>query len=169
MSKQTTSTVQQRAKELSGDTVRMIADLCDIIATLEAKLDKVSRKLNKTTRFKRTTKSPRRFVLSGEWSGNRPSQARVCHRHVFRPTRKGQWESYRALGSILFSDGTALEITLRPARPSETVHEMLTYTDLIDAAAAQGLSGDIKAEDIDMTKGDRMDNKKKEVSDADQV
>jgi len=144
---QTIAAIQQRAK--SGDSTpdELIADLCDIVATLEAKLDDTSRRLATATKIKRKHRPPRRYVVVGEWSGNRPSQKRVCHMHVVPEIH---YEKYRDLTSISFADGTILTLKMRRARVGERVKEKHAFKAEIDAAIRMRLRGDVSMADIDL-------------------
>ena len=69
----------------------------------------------------------KRYILEGTWSGYRASQRRVCHRVVVTKP-----ERYKNLTWIGYSDGTSLNLTLRPALPRERIKEIHGYDDLID-------------------------------------
>ena len=77
----------------------------------------------------------KRFVLEGVWSGYRSSQRKVVHREVTRRP-----DNYEHLKTILYTDGTTLDLTLRQAEPRERVKEITGYTSLIREAAALGKS-----------------------------
>ena len=150
----TIAEIQQRINEcdMHGSELRqLLIDMCDVVASLEAKLDDTSRRLATATRIKRKRKPPRRYVVVGEWSGNRPSQRRVCHMHVI-PERK--FDQYRAIKSIRLEDGTSLDIRLRPARVGEHVKEKHAFTEVIDACASQGKQGEVRVSDLNLGEGE---------------
>ena len=68
-----------------------------------------------------------RYILEGEWSGYRSSQRRVCHRVVTKNP-----EIYKNLNSILFTDGTTLDLSIRKCKPRERVNEIHGYDSLIN-------------------------------------
>lgn len=70
----------------------------------------------------------KRYVLEGEWSGYRSSQRRVVHREVI--------SEEIPLSCIRYSDGTTLDITVRPAKPRERVQKIGGYTKLVREAMA---------------------------------
>ena len=73
----------------------------------------------------------KRFVIEGIWSGYRSSQRKVVHRAVTHlPGR------YEHLRTIRYTDGTTLDLTIRPVKPRERVQEIKGYTSLINEAAA---------------------------------
>ena len=75
-----------------------------------------------------------RFVLEGEWTGYWSSQRRVVHRTVTRnPAR------YEHLTYIAYTDGTALELRLRPCVPREKVTEIHGYDSLIEKCLRHGV------------------------------
>lgn len=76
-----------------------------------------------------------RYVLEGEWTGYRSSQQRVVHREVIGPKRA---ERLRALHKIVYTDGTALLISVREAEPRERVKTFDSYSELIRDAERVG-------------------------------
>lgn len=77
----------------------------------------------------------KRFILEGEWSGYRSEQRRVCHRTVI--TNK---DDFNNLTSIAFTDGTTLDLTVRPCLPRERVKQIHGYDSLISKCIAHGVS-----------------------------
>ena len=73
--------------------------------------------------------SRRRYVIEGTWSGYTSSQERVAHRAV--TTSPGRYEQLR---TIIYTDGTALWITIRPCTHRERVKEIRGYTELVEKA-----------------------------------
>lgn len=71
---------------------------------------------------------PKRYILEGTWSGYRSSQRRVVHRQVIR--------KLVSLSCICYTDGTKLDISVRPAKKGERVKEIHGYTSLIRDALA---------------------------------
>jgi len=63
-------------------------------------------------------------VLEGTWSGYTSSQSRVVHRTVER-------RSTGFPNCIVYSDGTRLFLSVRPAKPRERVQEIHGYDELI--------------------------------------
>lgn len=81
-----------------------------------------------------------RYVLEGEWSGYRSSQRQVAHREVIDTRRHGgqRVERLRVLRTIVFGDGTTLNLSLREAGPREKVPQKLGYPSMIREAEALG-------------------------------
>lgn len=77
----------------------------------------------------------KRFVLEGTWSGYQSSQRRVVHRAVTTHPKR-----YEKLKTIRYTDGTTLDLTLRPCNPREKVAEYDGYSSLIEKAAAKDKS-----------------------------
>jgi hypothetical protein len=78
-----------------------------------------------------------RFVIEGTWTGYTSSQQRICHVEV--TTNKKRVERLRRLHKIVYTDGTALLIHIREAKPREKVKEILSYRSMIrDAEAKEG-------------------------------
>ena len=75
-----------------------------------------------------------RYILTGEWSGYRSGQRRVCHRTIVKDV-----ESYKNLNSIRFSDGTSLDLTIRKCKPRERVQEIHGYDSLIMKCICAGV------------------------------
>lgn len=63
-----------------------------------------------------------RFIYEGTWSGYRSGQERVCYRRVVRSKKVA--DAWAKITGILFTDGTTLDLTLRPAKPREKVKEV---------------------------------------------
>ena len=70
-----------------------------------------------------------RYILEGEWSGYRSSQRRVAHRVVTKHPKR-----YEKLKTIRYTDGTTLDLSIRPCKPREKVAEIHGYDSLIDKA-----------------------------------
>jgi hypothetical protein len=83
---------------------------------------------------------PRRFVIEGAWSGYVSSQERVVHRKVY----PGAFKRLRAWAekthAIIFTDGTALMLSVRECRPRERVAGVDGYTRLIEDCAHYDVS-----------------------------
>lgn len=77
-----------------------------------------------------------RYVLEGTWSGYRPDQRRVVHREVV--TDPDRVERLLRLQTVMFTDNTLLELSLRPARSRERVDVRITYDRLIRSAEVLG-------------------------------
>ncbi len=75
-----------------------------------------------------------RYVIEGTWRGYRSSQDHVCHREVYKSNRADGGPFLATLCkmySIPFSDGTALIVSVREAKPREKVIEKHGYTKFI--------------------------------------
>ena len=72
-----------------------------------------------------------RFVLEGMWRGYRSSQDQVVHREVVDGSRKKFLEWARKTFCIRYTDGTTLELSVRPCVPRERVAVKKGYTSLI--------------------------------------
>jgi hypothetical protein len=73
----------------------------------------------------------KRFVVECIWSGYRSEQRRPCHRTVHS---KSYADSLRKISAIRFTDGTTMDIIVRPANFREKVHEIHGYDNLLRAA-----------------------------------
>ena len=82
--------------------------------------------------------SGKRYVIEGEWSGYRSSQQRVVHRVV--TTRKDLIEWCDKTWGIVFTDGTSLNLTVRPALPREKVKQIHGYDSLISDCVCHDVS-----------------------------
>lgn len=82
-----------------------------------------------------------RYIIEGTWRGYRSSQDHVCHREIYKSNRidGGDFiKTLRGMHSIPFSDGTALIVSVREAKPREKVQEKHGYTQFIkDAVYAE--------------------------------
>ena len=76
-----------------------------------------------------------RYVLEGEWSGYTCAQQRVVHRTVVRDPKP-----FEKLTCILYTDGTALYLSVRPAAPREKVKQIHGYDSLIRRCLEQDVS-----------------------------
>ncbi|HZZ82028.1 MAG TPA: hypothetical protein VFE62_26245 [Gemmataceae bacterium] len=74
--------------------------------------------------------TPKRYILEGTWSGYHSAQRRIVHRQLFRKPVN--------LSCIRYTDGTTLDISVRPAKPRERVKEIHGYTSLVRDALAIG-------------------------------
>ena len=79
-----------------------------------------------------------RYVIEGTWSGYTSNQRRVAHRTVERSQK--QAEAIKALGSITYTDGTALWLDVREAQPRERVQEIHGYDSLIRDCVRLGVN-----------------------------
>ena len=91
-------------------------------------------------------KSGKRYVIEGVWSGYRSSQERAVHRAV--TTRRALVEWCAKTFGIVFTDGTTLYLTVRPALPREKVHPIHGYDSLISDCAHHGVSSVAKLHSI---------------------
>ena len=71
------------------------------------------------------------FIIEGEWSGYTSSQRRVVHRTVHPASRKQLRAWVEKVQSIHYSDGTALWLRVRDAKPREKVQVINGYDNLI--------------------------------------
>jgi hypothetical protein len=69
-----------------------------------------------------------RFILEGTWSGYTSAQRHVVHRQVV--TKPARFADIIKSG-IRYTDGTALYLTMREAKPREKVTEIHGYDSLI--------------------------------------
>lgn len=76
-----------------------------------------------------------RFVLEGTWTGYVSRQSRIVHREVLTAKRAVR---LKALHKIVYTDGTALLISIREANPREKVNRIDSYGALIRDAEAKG-------------------------------
>ena len=65
----------------------------------------------------------KRYILEGYWSGYNSGQRRVVHRQIIRKPV--------TLSCIRYTDGTTLDISVRPAKKGERVKEIHGYDSLI--------------------------------------
>ena len=84
-----------------------------------------------------------RFVLEGTWRGYRSEQDRVVHREVVKANRKVYLAWLQKTFCIRYSDGTTLELHVRPAKPRERVDERLGYKSLIGDCFHQNVTSDM--------------------------
>lgn len=77
-----------------------------------------------------------RYVIEGVWNGYRSEQAHCCHREVYTTNRKVSpfLEAIKRIHQLPFSDGTALLLSVREAKPREKVIEKRGYTEMIREA-----------------------------------
>jgi hypothetical protein len=76
-----------------------------------------------------------RYVLEGVWSGYTSAQSRVVHRTIVRNPIP-----FEKLTAIRYTDGTALYLSCRPAKPRERVTEIHAYDSLISKCIQHGVS-----------------------------
>lgn len=72
-----------------------------------------------------------RFIIEGEWTGHRSSQRRIVHRTVHPGSMKQLRTWAEKTCAIRYTDGTALALTVRDAKPRERVQEIHGYDTLI--------------------------------------
>lgn len=85
----------------------------------------------------------KRYVVEGVWSGYVSSQRRPCHRRVIK---KWLADSFAKIVAIRFTDGTTMDITVRPCTFREKVQEIRGYDALLDAAI--GKEGFVSVDDL---------------------
>lgn len=76
-----------------------------------------------------------RYILEGTWTGYTSAQSRVCHREVLTAKRA---ESLKGLHKIVYTDGTALLISIREAGHREKIAPNNQYGELIRDAERHG-------------------------------
>ena len=89
----------------------------------------------------KVTKAPKtkvtRYYLEGTWSGYTSAQRKVCHRTVISAN---QAEKYSKITSILFTDGTSLDLVLCPLKKGERATDIKnSYTTLINDCIYYGV------------------------------
>jgi hypothetical protein len=75
-----------------------------------------------------------RYIIEGTWRGYRSSQDHVCHREIYKTNCKDSVrfiQALRKIHSLSFSDGTALILRVREAKPCEKVEQKLSYCEFI--------------------------------------
>lgn len=80
-----------------------------------------------------------RWIIEGEWSGYVSRQRRVVHREVVTESKA---KAAEAIGFIRYTDGTALVLSVRAAKPRERVEQIRSYSSLIDQCIRAG-HGDV--------------------------
>jgi hypothetical protein len=78
-----------------------------------------------------------RYVLEGTWTGYVSRQSRVVHREVISEKRA---DVLRGIHKIVYTDGTALLLNVREAKPRERVEVNDSYGSLIRDAEKAGKS-----------------------------
>ena len=68
----------------------------------------------------------KRYVIEGMWSGYRSSQAKIVHRTITK------YPEQFKVHTIRYTDGTTLDITVRPCVPREKVKIIHGYDSLIE-------------------------------------
>jgi len=76
-----------------------------------------------------------RYIIEGEWSGYSSSQRRIVHRTVNNSSFKKLRAWVEKAGSILYTDGTSLFLSVRDCKPRERVKEINGYGALINDCA----------------------------------
>jgi hypothetical protein len=80
-----------------------------------------------------------RWILEGEWSGYVSAQRRVVHREVIKGM--DEFRTFCEMNSwIRYTDGTALVLSVRTAKPRERVEQVLGYSRLIRDCWINGVS-----------------------------
>ena len=77
----------------------------------------------------------KRYVIEGTWSGYTSSQERVVHRTVHKASFKKLRAWVESNHAIYYTDGTALYLSVRDAKPRERVKEIKGYVSLISDCA----------------------------------
>lgn len=72
-----------------------------------------------------------RYVLEGTWRGYTSSQDHVVHREVIQSNRRQFVAWCQKTFCIRYTDGTTLELAIRPCKPRERVVEKNSYKSLI--------------------------------------
>lgn len=75
-----------------------------------------------------------RYLLEGYWSGYTYTQRKLVHREVITASRANEL----ALRRVIFTDGTTLDLTVRPMDRGERIHPIISYSDLIYEAEHTG-------------------------------
>lgn len=82
----------------------------------------------------------KRFVVEGEWSGYHSGQTRIVHRTVHSGSYRKLRQFCSDVGSIEYTDGTCLRLSVRDCKPRERVTEIRGYTSLINDCCYHGVS-----------------------------
>ena len=69
-----------------------------------------------------------RWIIEGQWSGYTSSQSHCCYRQIFDEKKAKAIES---MHRIMFSDGTCLYLSARPAKFREKIVEQKSYQRLV--------------------------------------
>lgn len=85
----------------------------------------------------------KRYVLEGTWSGYYGHQRKVVHRIIVTKP-----ERYKNLTWIRYTDGTSLDLTIRPALPRERVIEKHGYDSLINQCLSEGVNEVAELSDV---------------------
>lgn len=88
---------------------------------------------------------PKRFVVECVWSGYVSSQARPCHRTVETGRRVA---ALQKIDGVIFTDGTTMSVSVRPAAPREKVQEIHGYDQLLSDFARRGMTGWCRVADL---------------------
>jgi hypothetical protein len=106
-------------------------------------LENISTKELEQELYKRKASTAKpRYEITGTWSGYSSGQRRVVHREY--TTDKKFADNVKELGSIRYSDGTWLDLSVRQMEYREKKQQvMLSYYDLIRKCILKGVS-DVK-------------------------
>jgi len=107
--------------------------------------------------------SQKRFVLEGTWGGYYSHQSHVCYRRVIRGNMV---KRYSRVTSILFSDNTALYLSIRPCSPREKVTQLRSYDGLVDDAVYSERTGFVRQTDLEADRKARIEASRREVAKA---
>lgn len=77
----------------------------------------------------------KRYVIEGTWSGYTSSQSRIVHREVTTDVKRVAW--CRDNSSILYTDNTWLDLSVREAQKGERVKPYDGYGKLISRCVSQ--------------------------------
>jgi hypothetical protein len=77
-----------------------------------------------------------RYIIEGTWTGYSSTQMRIVHRTVHKlPGERRLIDWATKTHKIIYTDGTALILTVRPCKPKEKIHEINGYSRLIKDCA----------------------------------
>lgn len=80
-----------------------------------------------------------RYVIEGAWSGYTSKQQRIVHRTVHSSAFKKLRAWAEKVYAIRYTDGTALILSVRDAKPRERVAEIKGYASIIHDCAHYGV------------------------------
>jgi hypothetical protein len=81
-----------------------------------------------------------RYIIEGVWTGYVSRQQRVVHRTVHDGAEKKLRAWAENAGSISYTDGTRLILSVRDCKPRERVEQIHGYTSLIKDCAYYDVS-----------------------------
>lgn len=90
--------------------------------------------------------SKQRFIVKCFWSGHSSSQSHVVHRTVERPKKA---EHLSKVHCVTFSDGTAMNMDVRPCKPRERVKEIKGYSELLNKIWLKGITGCVHVDQLE--------------------